>query len=111
MEPTNDDASTLKVRDAKASLVIVHRLEAAKVETFLEWQRSIVHAMGAVPGYRATEVFPPAEAGGREWTVVLHFADNDSLQGWLNSPLRAEWMAKLPKESSEFQIRTIAGGF
>jgi antibiotic biosynthesis monooxygenase (ABM) superfamily enzyme len=100
----------VEVRVSGASSVIVHRVPPDGAERFLEWQRGISAAITGLPGYQATDVYPPAD-GEQEWVVILHFADPEDLQRWLGSSLRAEWLAKLHGASAEFQVKTLPGGF
>jgi antibiotic biosynthesis monooxygenase (ABM) superfamily enzyme len=98
------------VRASGASSVIVHRVPPDGAERFLEWQRGISAATAGLPGYQATDVYPPTE-GQQEWVVIVHFADPEGLQRWLGSPLRAEWLAKLHGPEADFQVKTLPGGF
>ena len=100
----------MELRASGASSVIVHRVPPDGAERFLEWQRGISAATAGLPGYQATEVYPPVE-GQQEWVVILHFANPDDLQRWLGSPLRAEWLAKLDGSAADFQVTTLPGGF
>lgn len=100
----------MEVRVSGASSVIVHRVPPDGAGRFLEWQRGISDAMSGFPGYEAADVYPPAE-GRQEWVVILHFAHPDDLQGWLDSSLRAEWLAKLGGAGSDFRLTTLSGGF
>jgi hypothetical protein len=43
--------------------------------------------------------------------VVLHFDTAAALRGWLDSPERAGWVARLRDEVGEFRLRTLPGGF
>jgi antibiotic biosynthesis monooxygenase (ABM) superfamily enzyme len=43
--------------------------------------------------------------------IVIHFDNAKSLQDWLDSPQRAEWTAKLPREIREFRLKTLPSGF
>jgi antibiotic biosynthesis monooxygenase (ABM) superfamily enzyme len=101
---------TVEVRVSGASSVIVHRVPPDNAGPFLEWQRGIAEAMTGFPGYQATDVYPPAE-GQQDWVVILHFARPDDLRNWLGSPLRAEWLAKLPRAEARFELKTLTGGF
>jgi antibiotic biosynthesis monooxygenase (ABM) superfamily enzyme len=101
----------VEVRVSRASAVIVQRVPAAAAERFLEWQRGVTAVAEGFAGYRATDVYPPAEAGQDEWVVVIHFDTNDALQAWLNSPARADWLARLRAELGDFQLTTLPGGF
>ena len=112
MNPSSADAARhrLEVRGARASSVIVQRISSGATEVFLAWQRGITAAAAAFPGYQATEIYPPM---GRqeEWVVILHFDDAKTLQTWLDSPARAEWVAKLPHEIRDYRLKTLPSGF
>jgi uncharacterized protein len=98
----------VEVRVSRASSVIVHRVPPGGADRFLEWERGITEATAPLPGYQATDVYPPAE-GQQEWVIVLHFDNPEALQRWLDSPLRAEWLAKL--QGADFRMKTLPAGF
>src|SRR5438045_4875409 len=100
-----------QVRGPRASSVIVHRVPPDRVEQFLELQRGITEAAKAFPGYQATDVYPPAENQHSEWVVVIHFDDPETLQRWLDSPVRAEWIEKRRNEMGDFRLKTLPTGF
>ncbi|MDP9268219.1 MAG: hypothetical protein M3P27_07810 [Acidobacteriota bacterium] len=100
----------MEVRDARACSVIVHRVPAGSVESFMAWQRDVTAVTEAFPGYRSTDVYPPA-APKLEWVVVLQFDTPASLEGWLRSPERATWTAKLPQEVADYRLKTLNSGF
>jgi antibiotic biosynthesis monooxygenase (ABM) superfamily enzyme len=112
MDPSSPDAARprLEVRGSRASSVIVQRIPADAAEAFLEWQRGITAAAARFPGYQETEIYPPS-AHQDEWVVVLHFDDLKRLQDWLDSPKRAEWVAKLPCESRDYRLQMVPAGF
>jgi hypothetical protein len=76
----------------------------------MEWQRGITAAVAEFPGYQATEIYPPV---GREeeWVVILHFDDPRTLQNWLDSPTRADWLGKRPYETGDYRLKTLPSGF
>ena len=43
--------------------------------------------------------------------LILHFDDSSRLQAWLDSPQRAEWMAKLPREARGYRLKILPSGF
>ncbi len=100
----------LEVRGARASSVIVQRIPAEAAQDFLDWQRAISAAAARFPGYHTTEVYPPAGAQD-EWVIVIHFDDARTLQDWLDSPTRAEWVAKLPCKTRDFRMKLVPSGF
>jgi antibiotic biosynthesis monooxygenase (ABM) superfamily enzyme len=101
----------LEVRGARASSVIVQRIDPGDVAVFMDWQRGISAAAAEFPGYQTTEIYPPL-GHQKEWVVILHFDDQRTLQNWLDSPTRAEWIAKkLPRQVRDFRLRTLPSGF
>jgi uncharacterized protein len=112
MNPSSPDAARplLEVRGSRASSVIVQRVPSDAAGAFLEWQRGITAAAALFPGYQETEIYPPS-AHQEEWVVVIHFDDLKSLQDWLGSSTRAEWVAKLPRESRDYRLQTVPAGF
>jgi antibiotic biosynthesis monooxygenase (ABM) superfamily enzyme len=107
--PSNAASAPLQVRGARASSVIVQRVPAQSAEAFMDWERAITAEAAKFPGYQTTEIYPPSIAQA-EWIIILHFDDSKSLQAWLDSPKRAEWMAKLPCEAS-YQLKMLPSGF
>jgi uncharacterized protein len=101
----------VQVRGARTSSVIVHRVPPDRAEQFLELQRGITETAKAFPGYQATDVYPPAERQPSEWVVVIHFDGPETLQRWLDSPVRAEWIEKLRNEMGDFRVKTLPTGF
>ena len=112
MNPSSPDAARplLEVRGSRASSVIVQRVPSGAATAFLEWQRGVTAAAALFPGYQETEIYPPS-AHQEEWVVVIHFDDLTSLQSWLGSSTRAEWVAKLPRESRDYRLQTVPAGF
>lgn len=107
----DSDLSRMNIRGARASSVIVHHIPADRKERFLELERGVSAAVRAFPGYQGTEIYPPADDGEQEWVAVVHFDDTATLKGWLDSPVRAEWVGKLNREFGDFQLRTLPSGF
>ena len=107
--PDHPDAK-LEIRGARASSVIIQRVHAGATDLFLEWQRGITAAAAVFPGYQTTEIYPPS-AQQDEWVVILHFDDPKTLQSWLDSPTRADWVAKRPYEIRDYRLKTLPSGF
>ena len=101
----------MEVCVARASAAIVHQVPPAAVDWFLDWQRNIMAAAEQFPGYQGTDVYPPAGGQRNEWVAVIHFEDDESLERWLNSPVRAQWVDKLRAEVGEFELKKLPGGF
>jgi antibiotic biosynthesis monooxygenase (ABM) superfamily enzyme len=110
--PKVDDPLLPKdIRGARASTVVVQRVPADRVPRFLECQRALTQAATGFPGYQSTELFPPADERPEEWVGVIHFDDEQSLERWLDSPVRAEWVKKLHDEIGDFQLKILPAGF
>jgi antibiotic biosynthesis monooxygenase (ABM) superfamily enzyme len=100
----------LEIRSARASSVIVQRIPPDAAEAFLEWQRGITAAAAGFPGYQTTEIYPPS-GQQEEWVVILHFDNLQTLQDWLASPTRAEWVAKMPCPAQNYRLQMVPAGF
>jgi antibiotic biosynthesis monooxygenase (ABM) superfamily enzyme len=113
MESSSPELSDLRmqVHGAQASSVIVHRLPPERVERFLELQRGITQAAEDFRGYEATDVYPPTDRQDTNWVVVIHFDAPETLQRWLDSPVRAEWVEKLRSEMGDFRLKSLPTGF
>ena len=106
------DPPRLEVRDARASSVIVQRVPAERTDAFLEWQRGITRAAAAFPGYRGDRSLSAGRrrAGGLGGRSSISTTPT-TLQDWIDSPERAEWVAKLPGELGDFRLKTLPAGF
>jgi antibiotic biosynthesis monooxygenase (ABM) superfamily enzyme len=102
---------SMEVRGSWASSVIVHRVPPDGAEGFMQWQRGITGVAERFPGYRGTDLYPPAEDRRAEWVAVIHFDGPEHLGRWLDSPERSEWTAKLPGEAGSFRLKTLPTGF
>ena len=100
----------LEMHASRASSVITQIIPPGARDAFLEWQRGICTAAAEAPGYQTTEIYPPAGAG-EPWVVIIHFDDPKTLTDWLDSPKRAEWVAKLPCEIRDFRMQMLPSGF
>ncbi len=101
----------MEVRVSRASAVVVQRVPAALADWFMEWQSGVTAAAEGFAGYRGTDVYPPADGQRDEWVVVIHFDDEKSLQEWLDSPVRAQWVEKLRAQVGDFELKALPGGF
>ena len=107
---TTDVTRPLEVRSARASSVIVQRIPPDASAAFMEWQRGISADAAKCPGYQTTELFP-AVGEQEEWVAIIHFDDPQTLQHWLDSAKRAEWVAKLPCKNTDFRLTMLPSGF
>jgi uncharacterized protein len=108
--PARDPLVPIDIAGSRVSTVVVQRVPADRVQNFLECQRGLTAAVEQFAGYRSTELYPPPDRQS-EWVTVIHFDDNEALQNWLDSPVRAEWIKKLRDEIGDFQLKTLPSGF
>lgn len=101
----------MEVQPTRASAVIVQHVPVAATERFLAWQNGVTQVAEQVAGYRGTDLYPPVPDQRDEWVAVIHFDSPQALQGWLDSPVRAEWIHKLPREIGDFRVKSLPGGF
>ena len=101
----------MEVRISRASAVVVQHVPAALADWFMEWQRGVTGAAEGFAGYSGTDVYPPGDSERDEWVVVIHFDDEKSLQEWLDSSVRAQWVEKLQAQVGDFELKALPGGF
>lgn len=101
----------MEVHISRASAVVVQQVPAALADWFMEWQSSVTGAAEGFTGYRGTEVYPPGDSQRDQWVVLIHFDDEKSLQGWLDSSVRAQWVRKLKAQVGDFELKALPGGF
>lgn len=101
----------MEVRSSRATAIVVQHVSAAKADWFREWEQGVTGAAEGFAGFRGADVYPPADDQHDEWVVVIHFADETSLQGWLNSSVRAHWVEKLQEQAGDFELKALPGGF
>jgi uncharacterized protein len=109
--PAHDPPAPMEIHGARVSTVVVQRVPADRVPRFLECQRGLTRAAEGFPGYQGTELYPPADDRHPEWVSVIHFNNHQSLQLWIDSPVRADWIEKLRGDIGDFQLKTLPSGF
>src|SRR5690349_19351762 len=77
----------------------------------MQWQRDVTAAAETFAGYSATDLYPPADPAQDPYVIVIHFENPTALRAWLDSPARAEWVAKLREKSKHFEVETMQAGF
>jgi antibiotic biosynthesis monooxygenase (ABM) superfamily enzyme len=101
----------MEVCVGRASAAIVQRVPPEALDQFKEWQRGVTAAVQAFSGYEGTDLYPPAGDRTDEWVTVIHFDNDESLQHWLDSPVRAKWVEQLRATVGDFELKTLTGGF
>ena len=101
----------MDMRVSQATAVVVQRVPAAGVAWFIDWQQGVTAAAEAFSGHRGTDVYPPPGGQAGDWVAVVNFDDAASLQAWLDSPTRQEWVEKLQTHIGKFDLTVSPGGF
>ena len=101
----------MDTRVSKATAVIVHQVPLARRSAFLDWQKGVTEAVASFEGYRSTDIFPPAAGQAGEWVVLVNFDEASSLQKWLDSPVRRQWVERFQAEIGAFDLKVAPGGF
>lgn len=103
--------SHLNLRNSRASSVIIHRVPHESLKSFLDWEHGIINAAADFPGFTGAEAYPPDDVAGDEWVIILHFDQRASLQQWMDSEVRAEWLKVFPLASKDFHLEVLPTGF
>lgn len=69
-----------------AVLVISAKVSPQKIKDFFDWQLAYSKAVAAFPGFSSSDVIPPAQEQGTEWTVILNFHSHQELTAWRENP-------------------------
>ena len=101
----------MEARTARSSAAIVQQVPPEAADRFRRWQNDVAAAAQTFAGYEGTDLYPPASNETNEWVTVIHFANEQSLQHWIDSPLRAQWVEKLRATVGDFELKTLNGGF
>lgn len=96
---------------ARASAAIVQHVPPAVEGEFKQWQRGVTESVEQFPGYQGTDLYPPIDGRCNDWVSVIHFDNDQSMQQWLDSPMRARWVANLRANVGDFELKTLTGGF
>lgn len=101
----------MEVRVSRASAIIVQRVPRAAVDRFVEWHRGIAQAAAGFDGYQGEDIYAPTGDQSDEWVVALHFENEETLQRWLTSPVRKQWLEKIQADMGAARLMTLHGGF
>ena len=75
---------------APAVLIASAKLRPGEGQAFAAWQARHNVVVGKFPGFISSDVVPPSQPEGNEWTMVLNFRSQDELTAWQRSSERAE---------------------
>ena len=80
---------------APAVLIASAKLRPGQDQAFSAWQarhNAIIHKF---PGFISSDVIPPTQPDGNEWTLVLNFRSEDELAAWQSSGERADLVGEV----------------
>jgi uncharacterized protein len=72
------------------TVVIARKIAPGREADFRRWIARLHDAVASQPGYLHDDHQPPDERHPDEWVVTYRFADSDSLEAWLDSPIRRQ---------------------
>lgn len=78
-----------------ATVVTNTRVMPGHDDEFAAWQSQVSTLVAAFPGYVSSEVIPPYPPTQVDWVIVQSFETKEDLQRWLNSPQRAQFIARI----------------
>ncbi|UGY90991.1 antibiotic biosynthesis monooxygenase [Streptomyces gobiensis] len=80
--------------DDQVSAVFTWNVEPGKDAEFERWAHGIHRAAAAFPGQQGVTWLRP-DNGSRRYHAVVRFRDTESLERWMESPERADWLHRL----------------
>lgn len=98
-------------RTSQVSVIFSHKVKPGHEAAFGDCYRHLQRKMEKFPGFEAFESFPPVPGLQDEWVVIARFRDPASLDRWLESPVRAEYLARLKKFSEGVDVLRVRTGF
>ncbi len=77
-----------------AVLVATVKVRHGTDAEFAAWKTHHDLVVGKFPGFISSDIIPPTQAGGNEWTIILNFGAQAELDAWERSPERADLIAE-----------------
>lgn len=93
-----------------ATLLASHSVVPGKEDEYRAANDRLNATAAGFPGFAGVQDFPPAKPGG-EWTTLVRFRDQASLERWMASPERAEGREALYAFLSAHRTQRIGSGF
>lgn len=91
------------------TVLVARRVVPGREAEFASWMTRLTDAAQSSPGHVAVDVQRPDSAHPNEWIVVYRFIDADSLEGWLESEVRARLVAEgVDLVDGEPRVQTFA---
>jgi antibiotic biosynthesis monooxygenase (ABM) superfamily enzyme len=73
-----------------AVLIASAKLRPGEGQAFDAWQARHNTVIGKFPGFISSDIIPPSQPQGNEWTMIMNFRSRDELTAWQRSSERAE---------------------
>jgi len=80
---------------APAVLIASAKLLPGQDQAFSAWQARHNAIIDKFPGFISSDVIPPTQPDGNEWTIVLNFRSEGDLAAWQRSNQRAGLVGEL----------------
>lgn len=109
-EPVEYTISGGGITPTGATLIASHTVAPGKEAEYEAANDRLNEAASRLPGFVSAEDYPPATRGG-EWTTLLRFRDQASLDAWMESRERAEGRKVLNQYLTAHHARKVASGF
>ncbi|MFG2015238.1 antibiotic biosynthesis monooxygenase [Actinomadura geliboluensis] len=87
------------------TLVVTWDVRPGRERDFEEWAEGLHRVASGHPGHRGA-TWLRAEGARHRYYTVVNFADQDSLDRWLRSPERADWIDRVRGIADEHHLDT-----
>lgn len=109
-DPVEHSIAGGSTRGTGATIVASHTVVPGKESEYEAENDRLNAAAAGFPGFVGVQDFPPAKPGG-EWTTLVRFRDQPSLDRWMASPERAEGRKALYAFLTAHRTQKVASGF
>jgi hypothetical protein len=109
-EPPVQHTVATAATETTVTMVASHRVAPGREADYRAWQTGIDAAVARFPGFVASEMFEPVPGVQPDFVVVFRFADTDSLEVWLRSTERGDWLERAAPLLSGMQLSRVGGG-
>jgi uncharacterized protein len=80
---------------APAVLIASAKLRPGQDKAFAAWQARHNATIDRFAGFISSDVIPPSQPGGNEWTIILNFRSEEELATWQRSSERAKLVGEI----------------
>src|SRR5215831_598604 len=79
---------------SNAVLIVTAKLRPASDEKFAAWKFRHDTVIAKAPGFIGSDIIPPKQPDGNNWTIILNFLTPEDLAAWQQSRERAALIAE-----------------